>query len=210
MSYLCTRKKDFEAQFVRGVYLEEKLLHTTPVECGFSTTTPLNCKEMGTKSILPKPRKVRGTGIYQGDEFTFKPTEEGSPSQLNVRTTKGGKVFTTTSEKRPQQVAHLSCPADAADPWAEYTSQLQRLGITPQQPQALSAQQRLVNEGGMEVFLDEEAGCMTYQGCIDLAKSRNWQSEVMRQLQVIVRTLPAHANFIKVLNALKKKGGQHV
>ena len=159
------------------------------------------------QSTQPKPRKLRGWATYQGDEFTFKPSEEGSPSQLNVRTTTGGKVFTTTSEKRPQQVAHLSCPADAADPWAEYTAQLQRLGITPQQPQALSVQQRLVNEGGMEVFLDEEAGCVTYQGCIDLAKSRNWQSEVMRQLQVLVRTLPAHTKFNKVINALKKKGG---
>ena len=159
------------------------------------------------QSTQPKPRKLRGWATYQGDEFTFKPSEEGSPSQLNVRTTTGGKVFTTTSEKRPQQVAHLSCPADAADPWAEYTAQLQRLGITPKQPQQLSVQQRLVNEGGMEVFLDEEAGCVTYQGCIDLAKSRNWQSEVMRQLQVLVRTLPAHTKFNKVINALKKKGG---
>lgn len=156
----------------------------------------------------PKPRKVRGTGIYQGDEFTFKPSEEGSPSQLNVRTTTGGKVFTTTSERKPQQVAHLSCPADAADPWTEYTSQLLRLGIKPQTEQQLPTKQRLVSEGGMEVFLNKEEGRLTYQGQIDLSQSLNWQSEIMRQLQVILRTLPAHASFTKVLSTLKKKGGK--
>ena len=154
----------------------------------------------------PKPRKVRGTGIYTGDEFTFKPTEEGSPSQLNVRTTRGGKLFTTTSEREPKQVAHLSCPADAADPWHEYTSQLQKLGIKPQSEQQLPDKQRIVDEGGLEIFLNSKDCVLTYQGSIDLAKSRNWQSEVMRQLQVIVRTLPINKKFSSIVNKIKKGG----
>jgi len=69
----------------------------------------------------PKPRKVRGTGTYVGDEFTFKPCAEGESTQRDVKSCKNGKLFTTTSEKKPLQVAHLSCPADSPDPWAEYT-----------------------------------------------------------------------------------------
>ena len=42
------------------------------------------------KTTEPKVRKVRGTGIYLGDEFTFKPTEEGSPSQLNIQAYRRG------------------------------------------------------------------------------------------------------------------------
>jgi len=162
---------------------------------------------MAKDNTQPKPRKVRGTGIYQGDEFTFKPAEEGQPSQLNVRTCRGGKTFETTSEKSPLKVAHLTCRADAADPYAEYIGQLERLGIKPQQPEKRSPQQRVVNEGGMQVFVLQKEQRMVYQGTIDLSRCRNWQSEVMRQLQVIVRTLPMCEVFKKVINKVKQ-GGQ--
>lgn len=162
------------------------------------------------KITEPKARKVRGTGIYLGDEFTFKPTEQGEPAQLNVKTCRGGKTFETTSEKKPQRVAHLSCPADAADPWTEYTDRLRLLGIKPLQEQKLSQKQRLVSEGGMEIYLDAKQGRLLYQGSIELTKGLNWQSEVMRQLQVIVRTLPVNERFAKVVNKLKKGGQHHV
>ena len=145
-----------------------------------------------TDNTQPKPRKVRGTGIYVGDEFTFKPTEEGSPSQLNVK----------------KQVAHLSCNADAADPWGEYTGQLLKLGIKPQDEQQLPTKQRIVSEGGMQVYLDAKRGRLTYQGDIDLNATRNWQSDLMRQLQIVVRTLPGEEKFKKVINKIKNGGNK--
>ena len=159
---------------------------------------------MEKEDIQLKPRKLRGTGIYLGDEFTFKPSEEGSPSQLNVKTCKGGKLFQTTSESKPQQVAHLSCPADCSDPWTAYTDKLRLLGIKPLKEQALSARQRLVAEGGMEVYLSPTTGELVYQGRIDLNTTRNWQSDVMRQLQIIVRTLPVEKKFTHLLSKIKK------
>lgn len=162
-------------------------------------------KEKNT-TTQPKPRKVRGTGIYLGDEFSFKPSEEGTPSQLNVKTCKGGKLFKTTSEKEPKQVAHLSCDANAADPFAEYISQLDKLGIRPLSEQQLPTKQRLVAEGGMTVYLDGKENLLVYQGSIDLTKNQNWQSEVMRQLQVIVRSLPAERKFTQLISKLKKGG----
>ena len=157
------------------------------------------------KNEKPKPRKLRGWATYEGDEFTFKPSEQGEPAQLNVRTCKGGKLFTTTSEKAPLQVAHLSCPADTADLYSEYVSQLERLGIKPQTEQQLPVKQRLVSEGGVEVFLDDKEGVLTYQGSINLKLTRNWQPEVLRQLQVIMRTLPAEERFSKLISKLKKE-----
>ena len=59
----------------------------------------------------------------------------------------------------------------------------------------------------MQVFLNATQGQLTYQGSIDLGKSRNWQSELMRQLQVVVRTLPGCEKFNKVITSIKKKGG---
>lgn len=161
-------------------------------------------------NIEPKTRKVRGTGIYQGDEFTFRPTEEGQPSQLNVKTCKGGKTFETTSETKPLKVAHLTCAADAADPYAEYVGQLERLGIKPQKEHKMLHKQRLHSEGGMEIFLNSRQQQLVYQGTIDLSRQRNWQSEVMRQLQIIVRTLPGCEKFTRLISNIKKGGKPNV
>ena len=160
-----------------------------------------------TTNSKPKPRKVRGTGTYVGDEFTFTPYEQGEPTQRNVKTTKGGKVYETCSEKKPMKVAYLTCAADAADPWSEYTSQLKKLGVKPQKPVALPDSLRVVKEQGLECWLDEEKNEMTFTGTIDLSKhSRDWQAEVLRQVQLVVRRLPASERFNKVINTIKNGG----
>lgn len=162
---------------------------------------------MGNNQTKPKPRKLRGWATYEGDEFAFRPCEEGEPTQLNVRSVKGGKVFTTTSAKKPLQVAHLSCPADAADPWQEYTSQLRKLGIKPQSPAKQPETTRVVQEDGLQCWLDEKAQELTVQSTLSLqAHFRNWQAELLRQVQLVVRRLPASENFNKVINNLKKGG----
>ena len=117
----------------------------------------------------PKPRKVRGTGIYHGDGFTFKPSEEGQSSQRNVKTCKGAKTFETTSEKKPLKVAHLTCPADAADPYAEYVAQLGRLDIKPKKPIAMPKEQRLVNEKRREERVDIHGHHRPFQELSQLA-----------------------------------------
>ena len=160
-----------------------------------------------TTNTKPKPRKVRGTGTYVGDEFTFTPYEQGEPTQRNVKTTKGGKVYDTCSEKKPMKVAYLTCAADAADPWSEYTSQLKKLGVKPQKPQQQPDSLRVVKDQGLECWLDEEKNEMTFTGTIDLSKhSRDWQAEVLRQVQLVVRRLPASDRFNKVINLIKNGG----
>ena len=163
---------------------------------------------MVTKSQTnPKPRKMRGVGTYEGDDFTFRPCEQGEPTQLNVKTCKGGKTYETTSEKKPQRVAHLSCPADTADLWREYTAQLKRLGIkplTPQQPETT----RVVKENGLECYLNEQTQELTVQTTLSLPTHfRNWQAELLRQVQLVVRRLPASETFNKAINNLKNQGG---
>ena len=162
---------------------------------------------MGNNQTKPKPRKLRGWATYEGDEFAFRPCTEGEPTQLNVKTCKGGKTYETTSEKKPQRVAHLSCPADAADPWQEYTSQLKKLGIKPQSPAKQPETTRVVQEDGLQCWLDEKAQELTVQSTLSLqAHFRNWQAELLRQVQLVVRRLPASENFNKVINNLKKGG----
>ena len=157
-------------------------------------------------STKPQPRKLRGWATYEGDEFAFRPCEEGEPTQLNVKTCKGGKTYETTSLKKPLQVAHLSCPADAADPWHEYTSLLRKLGIKPQQPMQQPESTRVVNENGLQVWFDEKKAELTVRSTLNLnTHFRDWQSELLRQTQLIVRRLPASSQFTKVINDIKTK-----
>ena len=162
-----------------------------------------------TANTKPKPRKVRGTGTYLGDEFTFTPYEQGEPAQRNVKTTKGGKVYETCSEKKPMKVAYLTCAADSADPWNEYTSQLKKLGIKPQKPQQQPDTLRVVNESGLQCWLDETKEEMTFTGVINLGKhSRDWQAETLRLVQLVVRRLPANQQFNRVINSIKNGGAK--
>ena len=156
----------------------------------------------------PKPRKMRGVGTYEGDDFSFRPCEQGEPTQVNVKTCKGGKTYETTSEKKPQRVAHLSCPADAADPWQEYNAQLKKLGIKPQSPAKQPETTRVVKENGVVCYLDEQTLELTVQTTLALPTHfRNWQAELLRQVQLVVRRLPASETFNKTINNLKKQGG---
>ena len=156
----------------------------------------------------PKPRRVRGTGIYSGDNFSFTPYEQGEPAQLNVKTCKGGKTYQTSSEKKPLKVAYLTCQADAADPWSEYISQLERLGIKPLKPVKMPDRLRVVCEDGLQCWLNESKAELTFSGTVNISKhTRDWQAEVLRQVQLVVRRLPASERFNKVINNIKN-GGQ--
>ena len=162
-----------------------------------------------TNNTQPKPRKVRGTGTYVGNEFTFTPYEQGEPAQRNVKTTKGGKVYETSSEKKPLKVAYLTCAADTADPWNEYTSQLKKLGIKPLKPQQQPDSLRVVAEEGLQCWLDEQKNEMTFTGTIDLTRhSRTWQAETLRLVQLVVRRLPANERFNKIVSNIKKGGNK--
>jgi hypothetical protein len=73
----------------------------------------------------------------------------------------------------------------------------------------LPKEQRVVNEQGLECWLDEQKQEMTFMGTIDLSRhSRDWQAEVLRQVQLVVRRLPANQAFNKVINDLKNGGNK--
>lgn len=161
--------------------------------------------------IMDKQKKVkiRGTATLnlETNEFGFKPFEKGESTQRNVKTTKGGKVYETCSERKPKMVAYLTCDANAADPWSEYINQLKKLGVKPQKPVELPTEQRVVNEQGLECWLNEKQGKLTFTGTIDLTRhNRDWQAETLRLVQLVVRRLPACETFNKIINEVKKGG----
>ena len=79
--------------------------------------------------------------------------------------------------------------------------------MKPKKPVALPTELRVVKENGLECWLDEEKNEMTFTGTIDLSRhSRDWQAEVLRQVQLVVRRLPASERFNKVINNIKNGG----
>ena len=162
-----------------------------------------------TSNPQPKPRKVRGTGIYLGDGFTFKPSEEGPSSQTNVKTCAGGGKRWTTIGADPSKMISLKSKESSADQYADFVRQFDALtrDLKPKKPVVLPDSLRVVKEQGLECWLDEEKSEMTFTGTIDLSRhSRDWQAEVLRQVQLVVRRLPATARLNKVINNIKNGG----
>ena len=63
----------------------------------------------------------------------------------------------------------------------------------------------------MECWLNEQKNMVTFTGTIDLSKHpRDWQAEVLRQVQLVVRRLPASERFNKTINIIKKGDDRHV
>jgi hypothetical protein len=156
-----------------------------------------------------KKVKVRGTGTYdpETNEFGFKPFEEGPSSQTNVKNCKGGGKTWETTGSDPSLMVSLKCKKSSPDAYAELSKQFNQLTkeLKPKKPVELPDNIRVVKEDGLDCWLDDKKGTITFTGNIDLNRhSRDWQAEVLRMVQLVVRRLPANENFNRFINTLKK------
>ncbi len=167
---------------------------------------------MKTKDNKQKKVKVRGTGTYdpETNEFGFKPFDEAPSTQTNVKTcSNGGKRWTTTGSD-PSKMITLKSKESSPDQYSDFVKQFEALtkDLKPKKPIAMPKEQRLVNENGLECWLDEEKNELTFTGTIDLSKNcRNWQAETLRLVQLVVRRLPASDKFNRVISNIIKQGG---
>ena len=158
-----------------------------------------------------KKIRVRGTGCYDPSDnsFDFTPFNDGPSSQTNVKTASGGAKRWTTTGADPSKMITLKSKESSADQYADFVSQFNALtkDLKPKKPVTLPDTLRVVKEQGLECWLDEEKNEMTFTGVINLDKhSRDWQAEVLRQVQLVVRRLPASERFNKVINHIKNGG----
>lgn len=154
------------------------------------------------EKIDNKKRRVRGTATFDADNgFSFTAYNEAPSSQRNVRTFQGSKIYDTTGQLCAKKVAYLTCAADAADPYSELLEKLNMLtrDIRTGEPARLPDRQRLMNEQDMQAWLNTSRGELIYTGTIRLAEVTNWQAEVLRLAQLLVRTLPVETRFMKAL-----------
>ncbi len=114
-----------------------------------------------------------------------------------------------TTGKDPSRMLSLKCKASSADQYSDLVTQFNQLtkDLKPQKPVAQPDSLRVVKEQGLECWLDEKKNMVTFTGTIDLLKHpRDWQAEVLRQVQLVVRRLPASDRFNKIINLIKIGG----
>ena len=168
---------------------------------------------MTTLDKKSKKIRVRGTGCYDPSDnsFGFTPFNDGPSSQTNVKSCKGGGKSWETTGSDPSRMITLKTKMSSPDQYSDVLAQFNQLtkDLKPKKPMALPQELRVVKEQGLECWLDEEKNEMTFTGKIDLSKhSRDWQAEVLRQVQLVVRRLPASERFNKVINLIKNGGNK--
>jgi len=167
---------------------------------------------MDSQDTKSKKIKVRGTGCFDPSDnsFGFTAFNEAPSSQQNVKTCSGGGKRWTTTGSDPSKMISLKSKESSADQYADFVSQFNALtkDLKPKKPVTLPDTLRVVKEQGLECWLDETKNEMTFTGTIDLGKhSRDWQAEVLRQVQLVVRRLPASERFNKLVSNIKNNGG---
>ena len=166
---------------------------------------------MVTLDKKQKKIRVRGTATIDPatNEFGFTPFNDAPSTQTKVKTcTGGGKRWTTTGSD-PSKMITLKSKESSADQYADFLRQFNALtkDLKPKKPVALSDTLRVVNESGLQCWLDETKEEITFTGVINLGKhSRDWQAETLRLVQLVVRRLPANQQFNRVINSIKNGG----
>ena len=160
-----------------------------------------------------KKVRVRGVGSYDPEtqKFGFEPFNEAPSTQTNVKTCSGGGKRWVTTGVDPSRMITLKVKESSSDQYAELAKQFHLLtkDMKPKQPIELPTEQRVVDEDGLQCWLNVEKGQLTYTGTFNLSKHcRDWQAEVLRQVQLIVRRLPASEKFNKVISYIKYGGNK--
>lgn len=160
-----------------------------------------------------KKLKVRGTGTYDPEtkRFGFEPFNEAPSTQLNVKTCAGGGKRWTTTGSDPSKMFTLKTKESSPDQYADVLKQFEALtrDLKPKKPVTLPDSQRVVSEAGLQCWLNATKGELTFTGHIDLSKHpHDWQAEVLRQVQLVVRRLPSNENFNRVIKNIKNGGNK--
>ena len=160
-----------------------------------------------------KKIRVRGTGCFDlsDNSFGFTAFNEGPSSQTNVKSCKGGGKSWETTGSDPSRMITLKTKMSSPDQYSDVLAQFNALtkDLKPKTPVALPDSLRVVKEQGLECWLDEGKNEMTFTGIIDLSKHpRDWQAEVLRLVQLVVRRLPSNENFNRVIKNIKNGGNK--
>ena len=163
-------------------------------------------KDQKTKKI-----RTRGVGIIDPSDnsFEFTPFNDGPSSQVNVKNCAGGGKSWETVGADPSRMITLKTKKSSANQYADVLDQFITLtkDMKPKEPMKMPDNLRVVSEDGLQCWLNESKGELTFTGTINIVKhTRDWPAELLRQVQLVVRRLPASERFNKIINKIKKGG----
>ena len=166
---------------------------------------------METNEKKTKKIRTRGVGIIDPSDnsFEFTPFNDGPSSQANVRSCRGGGKAWDTTGADPSRMITLKTKKSSANQYADVLDQFITLtkDMKPKEPLKMPDNLRVVSEDGLQCWVNESKGELTFRGTINIAKhTRDWQAEILRQVQLVVRRLPASERFNKIINKIKKGG----
>ena len=158
-----------------------------------------------------KKVRVRGTGCFNPEDnsFDFTPFNEAPSTQTNVKSCAGGGKRWTTTGADPSKMITLKCKESSPDQYADLLAQFNVLtkDMKPKQPKQQPDSLRVVAEDSLQCWLNAKKAELTVTGTLNLnAHYRNWQAELLRQVQLLVRRLPASSQFNKVIDNIKEGG----
>ena len=116
-----------------------------------------------------------------------------------------------TTGSDPSKMITLRSKESSPDQYTDFLKQFEALtrDLKPRKPIEPPTEQRVVNEQDVECWLNSEKHEMTFTGTIRLDRHpRDWQAEVLRQVQLVVKRLPASERFNKVINDIKNGGNK--
>lgn len=167
------------------------------------------------EQTVKKQKKIRtrGSGVFDPSDnsFEFLPFNEGPSSQTNVKSCAGGGKRWTTIGSDPSKMLSLKVKESSADQYSDLVRQFNLLtrDLKPKKPLVPPSEQRVVSEKGLECWLNPDKQELTFTGAIDLSRHpRDWQAEVLKQVQLLVRRLPASESFNQVINNIKNGGNK--
>ena len=166
---------------------------------------------METNEKKTKKIRTRGVGIIDPSDnsFEFTPFNDGPSSQVNVKNCAGGGKSWETVGADPSRMITLKTKKSSANQYADVLDQFITLtkDMKPKEPMKMPDNLRVVSEDGLQCWINESKGELTFTGTINIAKhTRDWQAELLRQVQLVVRRLPASERFNKVINHIKNGG----
>ncbi len=162
-----------------------------------------------------KKLKTRGVGCFnlETQEFGFTPFNEGQSTQRDVKSCAGGGKRWTTTGADPSKVVSLKCKESSPDQYADLLAQFNALtkDLKPKQPKQQPDSLRVVAEDSLECWLNEKKAELMVSSTLNLnTHYKNWQAELLRQVQLVVRRLPASDKFCKTINDIKKGDKKNV
>ena len=153
------------------------------------------------KGVGAFPRRMKGvlTVLNEENDCEFRAQRTTGEPMQKVLSKSGDAKLYETNGKKPMMVAHLTTRADASDPLADLYDQLDAMAAkhkTSKKPQRQRGR-KLLDEENAHVTLSQKERKVQMLLSIDLAKTPDYQNELIKLMQKISQCFLINQAFLR-------------